>query len=723
MSGAAVRAGGAFVEMYLKDEEVQASLARVKTQLVTFGAAVDAVGTKSFATMNATAIAGTTSTAASVGLLTASMGVLRASVNLLGVSLRATFGILTTSVTRAVIGLGTLSVLVAKFAGRGTIFSRLLNGFLSRSQTTEALGRWTRFFGTLTGSTALRGIGNRIERLGLGSAIVAGINRGGLAGGISATLGAAFRSSKSIVISSLASLVASPLALLRGTSKTASAALSVVTPQLSTAAVASNSLAGGLQRAGVASRALTASRAGLAAMTASLLSLANRAGVFALAISGPAVLAARKFVASAKEIATEAAKTGVSVESLISAKFGANSMISPADIKAGAELAGIMDQLKQATAAAFAQLGAAALPILKSSTETMLAMARAVTQILAKNRDLITTVVTVAARVAGAVGALLLMKAAFAAAVPIVAMLLSPLGLIAAAIAGLIYFVPELRSAFMEAFGFLRDRFAELGQIFSDTMGGISDALMGGNLALAAKILWAGLKLAWLNGTKEIRDIWRTMVNNIASFGVDAFASFESAITSVTSYMTDAFVAAFNAIARAWSYVQNGIATGFAKIFARMNGLDEKDVLAELQEMQTQELKETQAGIEEAQAAREKAAKSRLKQIEEERQAMQDSLKDQLKEQQAAAEAELKSAQDALTALREEAAKGKAVPGAEVAKAAASEFAATMGTFSASSASRSGAAGLTSLQDSAKKTADNTQQIAENTKNGGLAFS
>lgn len=722
MSGASVRAGGAFVEMYLKDEEVQASLTRLKTQLVAFGAAVDAVGTRSFATMNAAAVAGTASTTASVGILAATMGVLKATVDHLGVSFRVVFGILTTSVTRVVIGLGTLSLLVSRFAGKSSIFGRLLNGFLSRSQATEAIGRWTRLFGALSGSSALRGIGNRIERLGLGSAIVAGINRGGLAGGISASLGAAFRSSKSIVMSSMMSLLTSPLALLRGTSRTASAALSVVTPQLTTAAAASQTLAGGLTRAGVASRTLAASRAGVAAVAASIMSMAMRAGAFAMAISGPAVLAAKSFVTAAKTIADEAASTGVSVEALISKRFGTNSMISPADIKAGAELAAIMTELKQATAAAFAQLGAAALPVLKSSTETMLAMARAVTQILAKNRDLIATVVAVAARVAGAVGAILLMKAAFAAAVPVVALLMSPLGLIAAAIAGLIYFVPELRSAFVEAFGFLRDRFGELGQIFADTMKGISDALMGGNLKLAAQILWAGLRLAWLNGTQEIRDIWRTMVNNIASFGVDAFAAFETAITSVTSYMTEAFVSAFNAIARAWSYVQNGIAIGFAKIFARLTKQDEKQVLAELQQMQNQELQQTQTGIAEAAKAREQAAKARLKQIEEDRKATQDALADDLKAQQAAARQELKDAQDELARLKGLAAAGKPVPGAGSPRIASSEFAATLGTFSAASASRSGVAGLSPLQKAMDKTAEATAQTAENTKNGGLAF-
>jgi tape measure domain-containing protein len=59
-----------------------------------------------------------------------------------------------------------------------------------------------------------------------------------------------------------------------------------------------------------------------------------------------------------------------------------------------------------------------------------------------------------------------------------------------------------------DAITYLRSSFAGLTAIASNTFKGISDALAGGDMQLAAKILWAGLKVAFLSGLNELTKLF-----------------------------------------------------------------------------------------------------------------------------------------------------------------------------------------------------------------------
>ncbi len=50
--------------------------------------------------------------------------------------------------------------------------------------------------------------------------------------------------------------------------------------------------------------------------------------------------------------------------------------------------------------------------------------------------------------------------------------------------------------------------FGNLLDTAKETWQGISDALAAGDLQLAAKIAWAGIKLEWLQGTQWLRQTW-----------------------------------------------------------------------------------------------------------------------------------------------------------------------------------------------------------------------
>jgi hypothetical protein len=717
-SSGAIRAGRAFVEMLIDDATVKSSLDTVKAKLQAFGAVVDASATRSLSRMAATSTASAATTTGGVGLMAASMVVLRSTITGVGVAWRAVMGVIATSVIRATISLGALSLVVSRLAPKSK-FAGLLNGFLSKSQTTEAVGRWTRFAGAITGSREIKNIGNQIQRLGLGSAIVSGFQKG-VGSGLLATLGATYRSAKTVLIGGLASVLGSPI-------RAAGAVAGRVSGILTAPLRAMSSLFSGSRGAAGAGDSIVPALGGgttkaLSAPTAAIAQLGSSAGSvmssisravssvavkfigLAGAISVPAIVAAKSFAASAKEIMEASKQTGQSLQELIDKKFGASGLISPADIRAGVELSEAYARLKQATTTAFAQIGIAIIPTLQRGAEASATMANALSLILSKNRPLISSIVTTAISVLKAASAVFLLAKSWLVLAPIIATVISPIGLVAIAIGAIIYLFPQVRNAAISAFNYLFSGFKILSRIANETMSGIGDALSGGDLQAAARMLWAGLNLAWLTGSADLRAVWQTMVTSMANTFSGLWAALQKGWVNTTTF--------FMSI---WKTTQNAIAGGIARIIAAMTGQDVGEVLATLTEMQDVDTRGQEA-----------AAKKRIDDIEAERKARGDSNAEIDAAARKKAVDDLTAAQKEFAAAKDAAAKSrKNVAPAMSAAAAARSMMGTesMGTFSGAALGRQQIGGISSLQKATSDTAENTKKIAENTDpKNGLAF-
>ena len=688
--------------MFIDDASVQASLENVKARLKSFGAAVDTLGAASFTRMNAVATASTAATGASVGILSATIGVLQASVYAVGVAIRSVFGYLTTSVIKAAALIGVLAATVSTYLP-GSKLAGFLTNFMNKSQTTEAVGRWTRFFGLLTGSSVLNDLGNRVERLGLGSAIVKGFQKGGLTGGIGATIGAGIRSSKSIIAGAIAGVFTAPFRAVSGLFRGAiSGAITGGANPLESTATGAAQLATNLTRAATAGRSVSGALSLLKSVGASIAGIATKIGGVAAAISGPALLAARTFTTTAAELLKKSKETGESLASLLFDKFGGGNLVSADDLKSTTELSDLFKELKQSVSAAWAQIGIAALPVLTAITQRSIQVADAVGQFLSQNRQLITTVVTLAAKVVSVTAGIVALYGAFSAAIPIIGLLMSPLGLVAAGVIAIAVAFPQLRAEAVSVFQFLFGGFSTLGTIVNQTMQGILDALSGGSIKAAANVLWAGLKLAWLTGSENLRDIWRKMVTNLANI----FTQLYSGLLTGWEIVTNGFMTA-------WTAVQDFIALGMATLISAWTGQDLGEVAAEL--MNTQEA--------DAQA-RDKAHQQRLAQIQAELAANLQANGEIDNAKRAQAEADLKAAQAEFNAARNAAAELKKNKGKSPDSAAASGLkgTASLGTFSIATVGRTNIGGIADLKKYSQDTAENTAQIAANTKEGGFAI-
>lgn len=185
------------------------------------------------------------------------------------------------------------------------------------------------------------------------------------------------------------------------------------------------------------------------------------------------------------------------------------------------------------------EVGASLAPALIGATESIKAIAKAGITWLRENRGVVMSIAAIGAglvvagsAIAAVGGAIIALGAAtgFVATVwgsltAVVGAIASPAGLAVAAIAGIAYW----SGAGGEALGWLREQFGPLLGTFSETVSAISTAMSAGNWEAAGNAAWAGLKLAWVQGSQAIQNLWREWSTAI----VDTFKGTVDVISSV----------------------------------------------------------------------------------------------------------------------------------------------------------------------------------------------
>lgn len=107
-------------------------------------------------------------------------------------------------------------------------------------------------------------------------------------------------------------------------------------------------------------------------------------------------------------------------------------------------------------------------------------------------------------------------------------------------------------------------QFAPLLQAAKDTFGGITDALSSGEYELAARVLWSGLKVAWLEGTAGLNREWLAWKSGFLQVFADAMAS----------------------VKRMWATTQNWLSGGIVELMGMIDSsINVEAVKAELDVM------------------------------------------------------------------------------------------------------------------------------------------
>lgn len=106
------------------------------------------------------------------------------------------------------------------------------------------------------------------------------------------------------------------------------------------------------------------------------------------------------------------------------------------------------------------------------------------------------------------------------------------------ALAGYFLFFTETGG---KAVAWLVGKFNELKATASETFGGIADALAAGDISLAAQILWAGLQLAWIQGTQELQNAWSNFRAGFVQTAAAAFYGAQEIYQNVKANLLEAF--------------------------------------------------------------------------------------------------------------------------------------------------------------------------------------
>jgi len=174
-------------------------------------------------------------------------------------------------------------------------------------------------------------------------------------------------------------------------------------------------------------------------------------------------------------------------------------------------------------------IGGALAPLLKDIAERITRIIVSATAWIKANRETVVWALKIAAAVAVAgvaiialgyiisgIGATLGIVAgviggigtAFSLIGAAIAAILSPVGLAIAAIVALGGVLIVTTGAGGEALAWLGEQFTRLRDWVMRVVGGISDALAAGDIALAAEILWLSLKVAWQQGVAALNKVW-----------------------------------------------------------------------------------------------------------------------------------------------------------------------------------------------------------------------
>ncbi len=217
---------------------------------------------------------------------------------------------------------------------------------------------------------------------------------------------------------------------------------------------------------------------------------------------------------------------------------------SAADVAVGVKLEESLATLWKVLQKLAATLGSAIAPLLTECANWLIDIVVKATAWVKQNKELIVTIFKVAVVVVAAGLALIGLGYAISALggvmtglativafvagaveilITIVSAFLNPVGLVIAAIVALGAYLIYASGAGGKALSWLGERFTDLWGFASEAFGGIADALMAGDIALAAKILWLTLKMAWIKGVQVLESVWLTFRNFFIKIAYDAF--------------------------------------------------------------------------------------------------------------------------------------------------------------------------------------------------------
>lgn len=308
---------------------------------------------------------------------------------------------------------------------------------------------------------------------------------------------------------------------------------------------------------------------------------------------------------------------------------------------AGAAFGDQMDEVWMQVKAVAVQLGSALVPVLSEFVGLLSSGLSSVIAWVKENGELIRWVLYGTMAVAGlgaavvAVGAVFTTVGAILGGVATVigaigtaiGFLLTPIGAVIAGLTGLAAYFLFATEQGDATLSYLGQAFDQLATDAGDAFGAIGDALAMGDIQQAAKVLWAFLKLIWVQGTNFLQGVWDGLTgylgdalfntqNWISQQLISAWAGLQTMWLDVCNGLAGAWSWFCNTAADLWAGIQDTVAAGWDWLASQFDEtVDAEARAAERLAGRNKEAKDKADAAIAEERARQKATSERLRQI------------------------------------------------------------------------------------------------------------
>ena len=313
-------------------------------------------------------------------------------------------------------------------------------------------------------------------------------------------------------------------------------------------------------------------------------------------------------------------------------------VMSTEDAQAAAALNDAMDRLWAAFRRIVAAVGGALAPMLSGLSDRLVELAGRARNWFEQNKGLIVSILKIGTVAIGAgialtalggiisaVGTLFVAFATVASAA--LSFLLSPIGLVIAAVAGLAATIAWATGATGEALQWLGGRFAALQNFALESFQGIKDALASGDVALAAKVLWTSLQVVWRAGINTLKGWWLDFKGWFLSLTSDIFWGAVSLVAQAwfglrklwvktLNFLSDTLRSFANGAASVWDSITGWVAKRMNDVRGQFDPEMDVEMANKLVDMDTKRWKENR---ERSQEESKSKGEDELKQIDTER--------------------------------------------------------------------------------------------------------
>lgn len=325
-------------------------------------------------------------------------------------------------------------------------------------------------------------------------------------------------------------------------------------------------------------------------------------------------------------------------------------------IRSAGSWANQMKALQANISDAAVEVGSALLPVVTPLLTKVSAAVKVVGQWIKQNSGLVVTIAKVAAGIviAGAVFVALgtaisglgFVLGGIASGITllgtILGAVLSPVGLVTAAIVGLGAVLLTTTESGGKVLAWLSEKFGLLKDTAITAFEGIAAALSAGDIRQAGEILWAALNVLWTAGTAELQKVWigfQRLFTSVAADAVkavmeifnisvedivSAWSALETAWVEVTSFLGNVWTSFLAGLRQGWNSAQNFISKGIVHLMGLFDeSLDVEGAIAELDQGNTATNRNIDAQTQAELDAREQRKTERLGGIESGRAARQ----------------------------------------------------------------------------------------------------